>query len=401
MTYNIADLTGRMLAGQQGCEMTIMDSDSDLRPPDVVTPTPAEVQGRVALHSKLYSWTILHGRVVRLLKDAPFLSEEEIEKLEERIQAQYEKMPTLVSYNADASLNPGWYLDCHIFVDNTKLRVFRNNLTPNAPYSSRLTALRRCVEMAMEASPRIAEKFVDFETSDVSPEEAHEHNQRVVRIIFPEHCQYLYSCAMYLFVAKLWSLALPFVIGLCVIGNKVAINKYCCRYLWGVINYSEGKDPLYPPTQRESGMEGVWSGEEEELLALIAADMHQDPRAWDTVWQKDDGRNPRTLEASSELEEQETEQPDDSPSISEISDLRSPPKTSEADLLSVPSAPESRSPLIQRWSEDETWDSMIAYVRAKCEEQNQMEDVKTETDDINIGDISIIDKGGNYYTRVY
>ena len=81
--------------------MTIMDNDCDLRPPEVVTPTSVDVQGRVALQSRLYSWTMLYGRVVRLLRDSPFLSEEEIEKLEDRIQAQYEKVPPLVFYSAD------------------------------------------------------------------------------------------------------------------------------------------------------------------------------------------------------------------------------------------------------------------------------------------------------------
>ena len=236
------DLTGRILAGQQGCEMTIMDSDCDLRPPDLMPSISAQVQARVELQSKLYSWIMLHGRIVRILRDSPCLSEDEIEKLEDRIRAQHEKMPTLVSYSADSTLYPGWYLDTHIFVDITKLKVFRHNLTLNAPFPSRLAALRRCIEMAKEASPRIAEKFIDADTSTLSPEEIQEHNQHIVRIIYPEHCQYLYSCAMYLIVANLWSLALPFVIGLRVIGNKLAINNCCCRYLWGVIIFTEGKN---------------------------------------------------------------------------------------------------------------------------------------------------------------
>lgn len=247
--------------------------------------------------------------------------------------------------------------------------------------------------MAKEASPQIAEKFVDSETSTVSPEEAHEHNQRMVRIIYPEHCQYLYSCAMYLIVAKLWSLALPFVIGLRVIGSKLPINKCCSRYLWGVIIFTEGKDPLYPSASKQLDMEESCSEEEEEILAFIAADMHQDARAWEAVWQKDDGRNLATLDVSSELEELEIEVPDDAASISETSELRSTTKTSEGDVLSAPSVQESRPTLVHRWSgEDETWDSMITYLRAKCEEEKQMEDVRTASED-NIESISKNIKG--------
>ena len=162
--------------------MAIMDSDCDLRPPDLA-PTPSDTQARVTLQSKLYNWTMLHSKVLRILRDSPFLSEEEIEKLDDRIQALYERsLPPVSHSGADSAPNPGWHLDSYIFIDNTRFRIFRHNLMPNAPFTSRLAALRRCIDMAKEASPRIAEKFIDDET-----EQAQEHNQRVVRIIYPEH----------------------------------------------------------------------------------------------------------------------------------------------------------------------------------------------------------------------
>src|SRR5213595_221781 len=72
----------RMLAAQQGYEMSLTDSDSDLPPPDSPSALQAlEPQSRVALHAKLYGWTVLHARVVRLLRDSSFLSQEEHEKL--------------------------------------------------------------------------------------------------------------------------------------------------------------------------------------------------------------------------------------------------------------------------------------------------------------------------------
>ena len=105
------------------------------------------------------------------------------------------------------------------------------------------------------------------------------------------------------------------------------------------------------------------------------------------------------MDVSSVQEETETEIPDDSASISGTSDLRSTSKTSEGEILSVPSAHEPRPPLPRRWShEDETWDSMIAYIRAKCEEeQNQMEDVTTTEENVNIGGISGGDPKGTMY----
>jgi hypothetical protein len=320
--------------------MTVQDGDCT---PDLVEPT-GELGGRVALQSKLYIWTMLHGKVVRLLRDAPYLPEEDVDKLESQIQARYEKM---LSYNTDS------YLDSHIFVNYTKFRVFRHNLTPHAPYSSRVASLRRCIEMATNASVGIAEKFKDIET--VSPQDAqaaYEHNQQVVRIMYPEHCQYLYWCAMFLVAAKKWKFALSFVIALRVIGAKLAINKCCCRYLWGVINFTEGRESIVP---KEIGLEAFWP-QDEEVLALIGADMNQDARAWEAVWQKEEKR---PLLAS--VGSGETDVLEESASISEVSEI--PSKVA-----------------FEVNTEDETWDSMVSFIRVKIEEEGD----ETPMEDINV-----------------
>ena len=370
----------RILAGQQGCEMTIMDNDCDLRPPDNLGAQTTDIQGRIALQSKLYTWTALHGKIIRILRDSPFLSEEEIDKLDERIQAQYEKVPTTISYDADDTDSPSWNLDNHILIDNTKFRVYRFNLTPNAPFASRLAALKRCIDMAKNASPKIAEKFKDEEiTTEISLDEVREHNQRVVRIILPEHCQYFYCCAMYLIAAKLWRFALPFIIGLRMIGDKLAINKCCCRYLWGVINFTEDKESIISHSNVAAES---WNEEEEEVIALIAADMHQDAKAWEMVWQKDIDQKPRTLDVPDIQEETETELPDDSLSISEASERRSSVKTSEVgEPVIGPSDKEPRPAIVHRWSgEDETWDVMVSYIRAKSGEDHEMESIEEMED---------------------
>lgn len=366
--------------------MTITDSDGDLRPPDLLSGvySPPDNQGRVALQSKLYSWTMIYGRVVRQIRDAVFLAEEEVEKLDEWIPAQYDKMPAITSFNPDSSTSPApWYLDIHVFVDNTRLRVYRHNLTPLAPFASRLAALKRCVAMAKEASPRIAELFQDAEAGIYAPEDANQHNARVIRIVYPEHCLYLYSCAMYLVVAKQWSLALPFVIALRVIGTRLAINKCCCRYLWGVIMFTEERDSILRVALDEAKKEGSWRDQDEEVVALIAADMHQDARAsgWEAVWQKHDVQKLPTLEVTSDPGVAESEAHDDSTSISETSDQRSTVKTpiitSEGESTPI-AEPDARPSLVQRWSEDETWNAMVYYVRKKIEQQDQMEEEQEE-----------------------
>lgn len=378
----------RMFAGQQGHEMSITDSDCDLPPPENASAfPPPEPEARVALHAKLYNWAVLHARVIRLLRDSSFLSAEEIDRLDERINAQYEKMPTLGTLNPEFPNNPPWYLDNHIFLHNTKFRVYRHNLTPHGPLPLRMTALNRCIDFAKEASDHIRERFKDEDEAE-SKEEAQEYNRRVIRILYPEHCQYLLSSAMYLVVAKLWTSALPLVKALRTIGDKLPFNKCCCRYLWGVIIWAEGRDSVFEMAYRAK--EGQLADEDEEILALIAADMHQDARAWEAVWQKDDDKKPPILDMSPMSEEMEMENAEDVVSVSETSDVRSGTSFKTSAVTSEGEQPQHASEieievemvptpvLSNRWSgEDESWDSMLRYIREKAEEERQMEDITT------------------------
>jgi len=337
--------------------MTISDEDCDLRPPDQLAATDVEPQGRIALQSKFYSWTVLYGRVVRILRDSQFLSEEDIDKLEERIQSHYGKMLRMVALEPDATTpDPGWHLDIHIFVDNTRLRVLRHNLTPHAPFGSRTAALRRCIRLSREASRKIAQRFMDPETAD-SPEVAEQHNRRVVRIVYPEHCQFVYSCAMYLVVARLWKLTLPLVKALRTIGDKMPISNACCRYLWGLITFMEEK-----PAISQGG--DPWTEAEEEMVAYIAAEMHQDGRAWEAVWHKDPVGVPGLeIPLAEDIGEFE---------FLSDSEIR-PTSKAELDPFAVASPVErrSRTPLPQR--EDETWDSMVQYVKERSELEEAVE----------------------------
>src|SRR5436305_14826981 len=107
--------------------------------------------------------------------------------------------------------------------------------------------------------------------------------------------------------------------------------------------------------------------------------MHQDYRTWEEVWQKQVKR-PSVFKVSTLLDEEDMEQRSyDSTSVSE-SDPRSTSKTTEADIT-VPSGIETQPIVQHRWSgEDETWDTMVKYIRAKVEEQSEMEDVISEID---------------------
>ena len=385
--------------------MTIMDNDCDLPPPDVLFPagSTTTTDNRSTMPSKLYSWTVVHGRIYRTLRDSSFLSQEELDKLDDRTQAQYDKMPRLQSNRTDSD-TPAWYLDNQIFVHYTKLRIHRHNLIPSAPMTSRLAALRSLITFARDHSRVIASRFKD----DVDPDtqqEAHDYNQRVLRIIHPEHAQFLYSCAMYLVVAKLWTALLPYIIALRAIGDKLTINRSCCRYLWGVIISTEGRDSILHGTERESQLEAVWVEEDEETVALIAAEMHQDGRMWETVWQKNE-IPPRSPDISPLQEEMEMEQSEEAASaISESSEIRSGQSVGIAsvaaesveDVTPTPTVVHQehavRPELPHRWSgEDETWDSMLAYVRKKCEEQRVLEESKSMEMSIDVpseGEVSV------------
>jgi len=197
-----------------------------------------------------------------------------------------------------------------------------------------------------------------------SPEEAEQHNRRVVRIVYPEHCQFMYSCSMYLVVARLWKLTLPLVKALRTIGDKLPINNACCRYLWGLITLMEGK----PAISRRGD---AWTEAEEEIVAYIVADMHQDGRGWEAVWHKDPVGMPG-LEIPSAEDIGELESLSDS-------EFRS---TSKSELVPTavasPAEGRCRTPLQQR--EDESWDAMVQYVQERSELEDvveMMEEVET------------------------
>src|SRR5579864_3952014 len=92
-------------------------------------------------------------------------------------------------------------------------------------------------------------------------------------------------------------------------------------YLWGVIWFIEDKDSILHGTEKDSELEARWIKEDEEILALIAADMHQDFRAWETVWLKvDPNQNPSDV---SPVPAEEFEQSDDFSSMSEAGEVKS------------------------------------------------------------------------------
>jgi hypothetical protein len=193
---------------------------------------------------------------------------------------------------------------------------------------------------------------------------------------------------MYLIIAKLWEFVLPLVIGLQAVGNKLPINKCCCRYLWGVIIFTEGRNAIPGTARTEGELDGFWRDKDEEIVALVAAEMHQEPRAWEAVWSKNEGRTDRTFDILSTDEDVEMENTDDvSMSGESASDMRSGPSLKESrsamtSLESEGSPPEygrSRPVLTHRWSgEDETWNAMVMYVRNKCGEQKQKHNMEDE-----------------------
>jgi len=228
------------------------------------------------------------------------------------------------------------------------------------------------VELAKEASALVGTIFKD---PDAEEDGVEEYNRRVIRIVYPEHCQYMYSCAMYLIIAKMWESVLPLIIGLRVVGNKLPINKCCCRYLWGVVIFTEGRESILSVTTPDD-LNKIWRDQNEEIIALVAADMHQEPRIWDSIWTKTDSRTLDISSTDGDIEMETMEEISISEdSARESSDVRSGPsvKASAITSLESESSPvdfNTRLSLRHRWSgEDETWESMITYIRVKISEE--------------------------------
>ena len=161
-----------------------MDSDLEIRPPESFGLAPSiasENAIRLAFQSKLYNWTMVHGKVIRLLRESSVFSDDEMEKLDERVQALYIKATSASpeANTADPTSTTEWYIDTSIFIDNTKLRIYRHNLNPTYPYASRLAALKRCVDMAKETSSLLDVKLKENPNSD----EGREYYQQLIRIV--------------------------------------------------------------------------------------------------------------------------------------------------------------------------------------------------------------------------
>jgi len=73
----------------------------------------------------------------------------------------------------------------------------------------------------------------------------------------------------------------------------------------GVIIWTGGRESVLGTADRVK--QDLLADEDEEILALVAADMHQDAGTWEAVWQKDEERTPPLLDISPMSEEVEME----------------------------------------------------------------------------------------------
>lgn len=417
----------RILASQQGSEFTIsVDSDLEIRPPESFGLAPSiasESAIRLTFQSKLYNWTMVHGKVIRLLRESNVFSDDEMDKLDERVQSLYTKATATSPdpSNPDATSTPTeWYMDTSIFIDNTKLRIYRHNLNPTYSYASRLAALKRCVNMAKETSSLLDAKL----NKDPNSDEGEQYYQQLLRIVYPEHCVFLYNCTMYLIAAQLWMDTLPFILLLRFMSPKLPIVTSARRYLWGLLHLTHNKPPIsisppssspfrpgiLPSTPSKSAGADVGSAatgqgftEHEELvLAYVAADMHQEGKAWESIWQKTEGLKPQAMESQESTASAITRgDPGSTSSITEMDDVISEASDHRSSGIAGSSngeegptpTPEVNVEVVQcsstdqvetkvetkvvtkveeeeEWKEeDETWEAMIRYVHKRCAEQ--------------------------------
>jgi len=291
--------------------------------------------------------------------------------------------------------------------------------------------------MAKDTSSLLDVKLKENPNSD----EGREYYQQLIRIVYPEHCLFLYNCTMYLIAAQLWMQTLPFILLLQFMSPKLPIVTSARRYLWGLLHLIHNKPPIslsppssttfrrgiLPSTSSKSAGVDVGSAatgqgftEHEELvLAYVAADMHQEGKAWESIWQKTDSLKPQAMESQESTASAMTRgDAGSTSSVTEMDDVISEASDQRSSVIAGSSSGEEGPTLIpevtveavqcsrtdqveakveeEEWKEeDENWDAMIRYVRKKCEEQRAKEEEKARLKDLEDSVMEEDDKGAS------
>ena len=162
-----------------------------------------------------------------------------------------------------------------ISLQNTRLVLHRQNLSPANSFESRRTALDNCLAISRDTA-----RFLSRLTSNGSPRAVHSGDtlpdpQALVPVASALFCTHIWRCTLFLCFRGYYREAHTCARVLAAIGDLRAVNSACGTYLAFFINL------LLERRQRER-RESIEM--DEEMLAYVSGDLQGDPQvAW--VWQ--------------------------------------------------------------------------------------------------------------------
>ena len=162
-----------------------------------------------------------------------------------------------------------------IVLQNARLLLYRQNMTPRAPLQLRENAIRCCSEIAQETSQVIARCMQDplGHPSKHQPDSWHSDLKNAASALL---CTHLWRCTLFLAFKANFQAALLCAHASAALGSVRTVNSACGRYLEFFLH---DLDVEIRASQRFEPID------DEELIAYVSGDLQGSAtRAW--IWQK-------------------------------------------------------------------------------------------------------------------
>lgn len=296
----------------------------------------------------LFSWLRDVAKITRGLRELPFLETNDIERMVARAQTQWASYPLeRVLEVEDPTESP--YLGNYMLLQDSMMTIYRHNLSPIAPMSLRVQALKQCIEICGIWSILIAR--CAYEGPNFTDEQA-ARIHRFKALVLPEFCYHIWRCELLLFASGMYAEAIPLVIASRAIGDYRPVNSELPRYAAGLIKFCTGKGSIL-----EHATAGTWTVSDEEIVAFAVGDMHgmYRGRGFPDIWDRPSPRERRMTSASESGESMMTD------SVGSGSIINGDMKV-DGNGVDVPDDEE----------EPVTWDHVLEMVKERATEQKTM-----------------------------
>ena len=156
-----------------------------------------------------------------------------------------------------------------LLLQNARLIMYRHNLTPLAPMTSRYQAIDECSNVAQQTAQFIS-KFTP-KREDTSTSQAPAPWEGYPRAIYVILYMHFFRCALFLVFRGDFTAALVCARASASLGSTSPVSRACRQYLMFFLRYLGHKVPSNPEPRREP---------DEDLIAYLSADVQRSDASW-------------------------------------------------------------------------------------------------------------------------